>query len=126
MRSAAELKVDRENTLAFIAENPSEIVLKPQRRVKTATGGFQIAFDDPRPPQTLRLIDISRTFSPAMPLQKTIDGVERMVEYMLLGMDDAQMAVYDVWTDEQGRDWEITVMYPDNGYERRALAVRHG
>lgn len=123
---AAELRLNRINTAAFIACKPVSIALKPQVRERTSTGGFQIKLSPARAAQTFRIIDLSSSYMVDQPPQRTIDGVERTVEFMLLGNYDAQMDTYDIWVDDNGSKWELTQLFPDNGYERRALVVRHG
>jgi hypothetical protein len=120
-----ELKVNRRNTKAFIEIKPTVIDLQPQRKVRTPTGGFDIANDQPRGPQTFRIIDLTGDYLVNQPPQRTIDGIERAVEFELIGNWDAQLALFDTWTDAAGERWEITAVHPDNGYERRALAVRY-
>lgn len=127
MTHELELKVNRRNTVAFIEERPTTIVLKPQRKVRSATGGYTYAFDPPRAPQTFRIIEKGVGLSgPSAPIQRTLDGIERTLEFMLLGDYSADIARYDVWTDDEERSWEITELYADNGYEVRAIVVRHG
>lgn len=45
---------------------------------------------------------------------------------MLLGAYDAQIGLYDVWTDTQGNSWQVTDLLPYNGYERRASVIKFG
>lgn len=127
MTSDAELKVNRRNTAEFIDVTPVAIVLTPQRQVRTPTGGFAIASDPARAPQTFRIIDLTTGYATErLPPQRTIDGIERSAEFMLLGNWDVSIARYDTWTDANMNRWEITSVYPNNGYERRAVVVRHG
>lgn len=127
MTSTSELKVNRRNTSAFVAERPVTITLTPQRRVRTATGGFEIAPDPDRAPQTFRVIDLTTGYATQrMPPQRTLDGIERSAEFMLLGEWGTLLERFDTWEDGDGSRWEITSVYPDNDYERRAVVVRHG
>ena len=123
MRSAAELKFLRVGTKMFIAANPVELDLIPRVRIKSGTGTtFQ---DQPkRRPQTLCLIDQSTARSPVPGLVQTSDGRERLVEWILLGEHDAEVELWDYWTDANGV-WEVAQVFPANGYEVRAAVVRH-
>lgn len=125
MSSLTELRVNRRNTVAFIAKNPSQLALQPQARQRTATGGFAATLSPARAPQTFRVIDLSSGYNVDQPPQRTIDGVEKTVQFMLLGAYDTIINLYDVWTDANGQ-WQVTQVFPENGYEQRALAVRHG
>lgn len=123
MRSAAELKALRAGTVAFIKANPVQITLTPRKRIKSGTG---VTFQDQpvRDEQTLCLIDQSTARSPVPGVVQTSDGRERMVEFILLGRWDAEVELWDTWTDASGV-WEVAQVFPANGYELRAAVVRH-
>lgn len=120
-----ELRVNRRNTLAFIAANPSEIVLIPAVKVKTASGGTRIEDGTPRAPQTLRLIDQSGPASSNPGVQSALDGKQRLVIFQLLGPYDAVIEVGDHWFIGTTR-YEVTDVLPFNGYEIRAQVVKYG
>lgn len=118
--------MNRRNTATFIAANPTTIALIPQRRVRTASGGYDVIQDPARAPQVLRLIDLTTGYATiSQPPQRTIDGVEHSVEFMLLGPWDSLMSRFDTWSSG-GFRFEVTDLYPENGYERRAMVVRYG
>lgn len=124
MRSAAELKSLRAGTKAFIAANPTKVTLTPRVRVKSGTGTIL----DPqaaRLPQTFCLIDQSTSSSPTPGVVQTSDGRERLADYILLAEHDAEVELWDMWTDASGT-WEVAQVFPANGYEIRAAVVRHG
>ena len=116
-----EQTVQRRLTTAFIATQPVELVLTPRSRVKTSAGGRTWVEAAPRAAQTLRLVEPS---NPARPT-RTADGIERTVEFLLIGEHDAQLGVYDVF-DHAGGRWEVVFLYHENGWERRAEVARHG
>jgi hypothetical protein len=124
MSRTAEIKLNRSNTTRFIDANPADIVLIPQHRIRSTTGGYSVVQESPRTPQTMRIIDISSSYQVSQPPQRTLDGVERTVEFILLADYTAAMSLHDTWTDDRGT-WEIVQMFPDNGYERRAELVRY-
>jgi hypothetical protein len=123
MTSAAELKLQRRNTAAFIDANPTTLVLIPRTRQRDGVGA-RFVDGNPRPPQVLRLIDQSTELSPRPGVVQTSDGRERLIDFMLLGRHDATIGLWDYWTDLNGT-WEVAQVFPPNGYEVRAAVVRH-
>lgn len=113
------------NTKAFIDANPVWLTLVPHTREKTGTGTRYIP-GTPRPMQKLRLIDQSSTSGPQPGAVAGSDGIQRRVEYQMLGLPDAEIGKYDRWQDAHGIWWEVADLLPDNGYERRAQVVRYG
>ena len=119
---AQELTINRRQTREFIAARPSAIVLTPRRRIKDGNG-TKWQEEEPRPEQTLRLIEQGPSASSAA---RGGDGVQRKTSYQLLGEWNAEMGQYDTWIDSTGNRWEIDRLLPDNGYERRAMVRRYG
>lgn len=115
------LLAQRKATRAFIAVNPVSLALIPREKVKQPAGGFRWSEKDPRPSQTMTLLEQTGLSAPTV----TLDGVERRVEFGLLAEWDAAMAVGDVFL-HQSRTWEIVGIAYDNGYERRALVSARG
>ena len=115
------LQVNRRLTRAFIQANPVTLVLTPRSKVRTPTGGTKWQEGTPRAPQVMTLIEPPTDPVPTV----TADGVERRVNFMLLGRHDAAMERGDVFT-HQGRDWEIVEMFYDNGYEKRGMVSGRG
>lgn len=116
-----DLSVQRKLTAAFIATQPVELVLTPRVRERQPTGGTKWVEQTPRPPQTLRLVEPGGYPAPV----RTADGKERVVEYMLLGMPEDTIGVYDVF-EAFGDRWEVVFLYHENGWETRAEVARHG
>lgn len=123
--SENELRAQRRVTEAFIAANPSVLVLTPRERVKDANGA-RLAPGTPRNPQTLRLIDQSSSSGATPGRVETADGVQREIVFVLLGPHDAQIGLHDSWADASGTRYEVVELLPFNGYERRAQVVRYG
>lgn len=120
-----ELRIHRENTKAYIDYKPTSIVLVPKtERVRTASGGWRDEDATPRQAQTFRIIEQGARSVPAE--IRTQDGKVRVVDFMLLGEHDAQVAVDDHWTGEDGRIWEVGDIMRPNGYEVRALVAERG
>lgn len=120
-----ELKVNRQNTKAFIDANPSSITLIPQTMHKTGSGTSYVP-GTPRAAQVMRVIDQTRTFGPQPGAVVAGDGKQRKLEYQLLGEWDAVMGLHDMWIDSDGIRWEIIDLLPDQEYERRGQVMRYG
>jgi hypothetical protein len=58
--------------------------------------------------------------------QRTEDGTERQVDFVLLGEWNAVIAVGDWWEDGLGNRWEVRALIPGNNYESRAVVEAHG
>lgn len=118
----AELTVLRRQTKIFIATDPSVITLIPVLKVKNASAGFTRTDQAPRPSQTFKLITLNENAKPTA----VQDGVERIVDFQLLGEWTAEMDVGDYWVDAENLKYEIVEMVPTNLYETRAMIVKHG
>lgn len=119
-----DLPLNRKLTKQFIDQLPTSVVLTPNQRVRTPAGGYVLQPQTARPPQVMTLIEQGGTGGLPRPIVTT-DGVERVVEFELLGEHDAQMAVGDTFA-HQGKDWELVGIFYENGYERRALVAARG
>ena len=119
-----ELDINRRNTRAFIAAKPSVIVLTPQTKVDTPSGGYKLAPGDPRGDQVLRIIELGANQSP--PILTTQDGKQREAAFWLLGLHDAVMEINDFWTAPDGREWLVGDIVRANGYEVRGLVTERG
>jgi hypothetical protein len=126
MSNETELRVNRVNTVRFIAARPTEVTLTPVEKVKTSSGGFRWEDRPDRDPQTFRIIDLNVPSGNSPGLLTAIDGKQLKVISQLLGPYDSVMAVGDHWTDENGKRCEIGELLPYNGYERRAQVIRYG
>lgn len=119
---AIELEYQRNLTTWFIEFEPLDVVLIPRLRTRTASGGSTYADLPPRRVQRMRLIRMSSAQKPLV----TQDGRERIIDFTLMGQWDAEMAVGDHWRDLEGLLYEVVELVPSNGYERKALVVKHG
>lgn len=118
------LDVNRRLTKAFIDANPVTLMLIPRTREKKPAGGWAWVEQTPRDPQVLTLIEQTGLSGEPRP-QATVDGVDREVEFQLLGEWDSAIERGDVFT-HSGKDWEVVDLYIDNGYEKRAMVSAHG
>lgn len=117
--NAEELRIYRLNTKAFIDADPISLVLRTRGSSRTPSGGVALQETAPRPEQTFKLIMQSPAGGSIE--QRTEDGTERRVEYVLLGEWDAQVEIGDFWDDDRGMRWEVTAIIPTNEYETRAV-----
>ena len=124
MGRAEELRTQRKNTKAFIDADPLRLTLTPRGSVRTSSGAYAQEAQPERPLQTFKLIMQSPAGSSIE--QRTEDGTERQVDYILLGEWDAEVQPGDYWNDESGQRWEVKAIVPRNGYETRAVVEAHG
>lgn len=117
-----ELQIQRDLTEWFIAANQSEIALTPVRKIADGAGGYHEQNMQARPPQEFRIIAMSYSQKPTI----TEDGVEREIDLTLLGKWDAQVQINDWWRDAENQLFKVIELVPYNGYEVRALVVKHG
>lgn len=116
-----ELVIQRQLTVAFILTQPVEITLVPREKVKKPAGGFGWADQAPRPPQTMRLIEPGTIPRPVV----TVDGIQREVEFELLGEWNATIGRFDTFSHDGAR-WEVVEVAHFNGWEQRALVSKVG
>lgn len=121
----AEERAQRAITKAFIVANFSDLVLIPRSPQRDGNGTKWVD-GTARGVQRLRVIDQSSTSGPTPGLLRGADGVQRLVVSQLLGEWDAEIGLYDRWTDVNGLRNEVAEILPYNGYERRAQVVRYG
>lgn len=119
-----ELRVNRINTKRFIDADPIILTLTTRGSLRTASGAYAHEAAAERPEQTFKLIMQSPAGGSIE--QRTDDGTERQVDYILLGEWNAEIAIGDYWEDERGQRWEVKALVPTNGYETRAVVEAHG
>ena len=88
---AAELRVHRLNTEAFINADPVSLVLYRTTRTRTASGGYKDSEAPLASPQTFRLIPASDR----MPEIRDSNGRAVVPVYTLLGSHSADMERWD-------------------------------
>lgn len=119
--NSRELERQRRLTSAFIEMDPTDVVLTPVARVTTPAGGYTESIGTPRPSQRFKLILLAYDQRPAI----TLAGVERVIDYHIVAMPDAQIAVGDYWTDADGTRWDVVGFSEGWEYEMKAFASRH-
>lgn len=125
MSRELELRIQRKNTAAFIAANPTSLVLFRQQKVRTKAGGYEMV-TAPLPAQTVRII--TQTEQSAYTQQT--DGQVRLADYVLLTAWDADIRKDDTWTapgeDGKVRTWVVGDVTRSNEYERTAPVTERG
>jgi hypothetical protein len=122
---ASELAANKRQTLAFIAANPFSVALIPHTKARTPSGGQGWTAQAPRAQQVVRIVDQSSGGGPAQGPQSNGDGRAPSVDQVLVARWDALLGVNDRFA-YGGRECVITRLFPDNGYERRAVVTAHG
>lgn len=91
--------------------------------VETTTPGGHKSYVDgtPRAAQAFKLSLLSADQRPLV----TVSGVERRIDYHLIGAHDAVVEVGDHWTDERGTKYEVMAFTDGHDYETKALVYRH-
>ena len=121
MTSPGYLTTQRQMTAALIADDPTTAALIPSIRTSTAGGGFTEADGAPRAPQTFKLSLLAYDQRPTA----TLAGVERVIDYHLIGPHDMQIAVGDYWVDAEGTRFDVVGFSEGWGYETKAFISRH-
>lgn len=119
-----ELWVQRKNTHWYIEADPVDIALSRRATARTALGGMTKSFVRQVPTQRFKLI--MQSPAGASIEQRTDDGTERRVDYVLLGEWDADVEIGDYWDDVTGERWEVTSQIPYNNYEKRYNVEAYG
>lgn len=117
----SQLDVQRQMTAAFIADDPTTASLIPVERVKTTGGGYVEQEGVPRPAQTFKMSLLAYDQRPTV----TVAGVERVIDYHLIGPWDMQIDVGDYWIDAQGTRWDVVGLSEGWDYETKAFVSRH-
>lgn len=118
---SGQLDVLVASTEAFIADDPTTIVLTPHTKVR-GPNGTKLVPATPRAAQTFKVIRMSASQKPTV----TVDGVARVADVTLVGMPDAIVDVYDTWTESDGVACEVVSVVPYERYQVKVLAERRG
>jgi hypothetical protein len=120
--TAPDVEVQRRQTEAFIAMDPRAIILTPVVETVTAGGGRATVAGTPRVEQTFKVIPMTFDQRPTV----TAGGVERIIDYTLLGRWDAEGEVWDRFTLDGGAEYYQVVAISDgHQYEKKFLCERH-
>lgn len=120
-----EVRSNRRLTQRFIQTSPSYIRLTPYERLPDDQGAWRLAAGEVRHTQRFRLIEGGSVGTNVAAQATSVDGIIREVEFELLGSYDAEIDLYDRFSLGDV-EYEVTQVWPDNGYERRASVSRYG
>jgi hypothetical protein len=115
------LETQRRMTTAFIADDPTTAALIPVTRVMTAGGGYTETDGTPRPPQTFKLSLLAYDQRPTI----TVAGVERLMDFHLIGPHTMAIEVGDHWTAADGTKYEVAALTEGWNYMVKAVVFRH-
>lgn len=116
-----QLAAQRAATARFIENDPTTAALIPRDRVLTGGGGYQYTDGTPRAPQTFKLSLLAYDQRPTI----TVAGVERIMDFHLIGPYNMDIAVGDHWTDDAGTKYEVGGLTEGWDYEVKAVVFRH-
>lgn len=108
-------------TAAYIADDPTAVAFIPRVRALNAAGAPVDTDGAPRTVQTVKLILLNFDQRPIVTLA---GGVERVVDYHMLMLFDAVVAVGDYW-EANGNRYEVVGMTDGHKYEIKAFVSTH-
>jgi hypothetical protein len=121
MTSPGYLTAQRRMTAALIADDPTSAALTPTTRVQKPNGGYTDMDSTPRKEQTFKLSLLAYDQRPTV----TVNGVERLMDYHLIGPADMAIAVGDWWIADAGTKYEVAGLTEGWGYMTKAVVFRH-
>lgn len=116
-----EKDAQRLQTAAFIKADPTGVVLTPRIRGILPDGSEGYIEGPPRPAQTFKMSLLAYDQRPTI----TVNGVERLIDYHMIGVWNADIAVGDTWTNEAGSQFEVVGFSDGFQYETKAFVIRH-
>lgn len=116
----AVLDAQRRQTKAYIENDPTIIELIPTVTTVLANGGKSRDDGITRRPQQFKMIVAAYDQRPVI----TVDGVERIISYTLLGEWDCEMEVWDHWVTD-GCTYTVVALGEGYGYSKKGLVERH-
>lgn len=125
MLNVTELQFLRLGTVAFIAADPTLVILIPRIKQKTGDGGFTFTDGTPRVAQAFKFIPQTGAGGDTGILP-TADGEGRRYDFIMLGLWNSVCEIGDHWVDDNDQYWEIVGFIPDNEYEMRAAVSSTG
>lgn len=114
MIATAELEIQRQLTLAFIAADSRSIVLSRSTITANNSGGYKRGTPVPLAAQTMRLIPSQDGSIERL----TADGVAVSPSYMLMGRWDADLQRWDRFMLD-GTEYEVVFVNQNTQYETK-------
>lgn len=108
-------------TRSLIDDDPTVVTLIPRIRTVSAAGTATYTDGPARPPQTVKLSLLAFD----QRATATVAGIERILDYHMITMPDAEASVGDRWTDGLGTRYEVQTESEGWGYMRKFVCFRH-
>lgn len=115
------LTAQRRMTKALIDDDPTAVVLVPSVESTAPSGNPTYVDGTPRAVQRFKLSLLAFDQRPTV----TVNGVERRVDYHLIGEYNAVVEVGDHWTDAALTRYEVIGFTEGWDYEIKAQVIRH-
>jgi hypothetical protein len=115
------LTAQRRMTKALIDDDPTTVVLVPSVESTTPSGNPTYVDGTPRAAQRFKLSLLAFDQRPTV----TVNGVERRVDYHLIGEHNAVVEVGDHWTDAAGTKYEVIGFTEGWEWMVKAQVIRH-
>jgi hypothetical protein len=112
----------RELTSAYIAENPTQVILTPNTKTRTSSGGYVWTPGVPRASQTVRLIEYTSVVGQGG--ARSSEGEVHEHRWTMMMEWDAIAALYDTFVYD-GVTWSVVDFLPKDNYQVRALVDRY-
>lgn len=118
--TAPDVALQRDQTLHFIDSDPTDLVLIPVEEQILPSGAKQVVDLPPRPVQRVKLIQLSADQRPTV----TVNGVERVIDYHLVGPWGATVRPGDHWSDPDGTRYVVIALSDGYDYMVKAMVER--
>lgn len=119
------LLMQRRMTQALIEDDPTTAQLIPRIRVETSTGGYTLTDGAPRVAQTFKLSLLNSDQRPTITPTSTTGGIERIMDFHLIGPWNMSIEVNDYWVDAEGTKYIVESFTEGWGYMTKAQVSRH-
>lgn len=119
--SLISLTAQRRMTAALIADDPTTVTLIPQVLTTTPAGGQSYVDGTPRAPIAVKMSLLAFDQRPTT----TVAGVERVIDYHMIGPWDMPVEVGDYWIDAENTRWDVVGFSEGWDYEKKAFMSRH-
>jgi hypothetical protein len=114
-----EIAEQRLITHLFLLAYGRPVTLLPRVRISDGAGGYIYQLQSPRATQTMKLIEFNSQAGQGQPTP-ALTGIQRNIQYMLLGEWDAKIGIDDEFTLDNC-SWVVKEHMPYNHWERRAI-----
>lgn len=121
---AAELRVNRANTRAYIASDPTVMRLKGLRKVSDGAGGTRRTWGGAGHEREVTLRVVNNNYTSVAVSRRTVDGENVTPSLQLIAEWDADVRVGDHFT-YLGEEYELVFIQPETRYEKLCEAAHY-